>query len=157
MNTLVIHDSKFGNTARLAGVIAERLGAAGPVRLASVEAAPFDFADVDLLVIGGPTQLHGIRPPLRALFEQLPRGTLDNVLAAAFDTRMPGRALFTGAAARNIGHWLKRMGARVVVPPESFLVTGREGPLADGEWERAQTWADQVLAQAEAYLPALAH
>ena len=42
---------------------------------------------------------------------------------------------------------LCRLGARLMVPPESFIVAGREGPLLGGELERAGNWA-RTLAQA---------
>jgi hypothetical protein len=41
---------------------------------------------------------------------------------------------------------LEKSGANPIVPPESFIVSGREGPLADGELERARTWARQIMA-----------
>ena len=41
---------------------------------------------------------------------------------------------------------LVKKGARLLVPPESFLVTGMEGPLAEGELARAHTWATTVRA-----------
>jgi hypothetical protein len=36
----------------------------------------------------------------------------------------------------------------VVVEPESFLVEDAEGPLADGELERAREWGSVIAAQA---------
>jgi hypothetical protein len=32
-----------------------------------------------------------------------------------------------------------------VAPPEGFIVKGREGPLKDGELERAAGWAKGIL------------
>jgi hypothetical protein len=37
------------------------------------------------------------------------------------------------------------MGGKLVVPPEIFHVTEREGPLDEGELERAQEWAISVF------------
>ncbi len=46
-----------------------------------------------------------------------------------------------GYAAPRIVEALKKKGGNLVVPPEGFLVKDREGPLKEGELERAATWA----------------
>jgi hypothetical protein len=38
----------------------------------------------------------------------------------------------------------------LILPPESFFVAEREGPLEVGELERAVQWAEQVFEQFEA-------
>ena len=65
--------------------------------------------------------------------------TARGLRAAAFDTRGDARAAITGSAARGI--------APPVAPPrlrrvdsKSFLVADAEGPLEDGELERAREW-----------------
>jgi hypothetical protein len=63
--------------------------------------------------------------------------------AAAFDTRADKAAALTGSAARSIARRLRR-GAWTVVSRESFLVDDSEGPLADGELERARAWGAQL-------------
>jgi hypothetical protein len=49
----------------------------------------------------------------------------------------------TGAAARGIARRLRRRGYQVV-GDESFLVEDAEGPLADGELERARAWGAEL-------------
>ena len=66
--------------------------------------------------------------------------------AAAFDTRVHGSPLLTGSASHGIGRRLQRHGYNVV-GTESFVVTGTEGPLAEGELDRARAWGAE-LAQA---------
>ena len=63
--------------------------------------------------------------------------------AAAFDTRGDAKAALTGSAARGIARRLRRRGYEVV-GMESFLVDDTEGPLADGELERARAWANEL-------------
>lgn len=147
MNAVVVYDSKFGNTEELARAIAERLAAARLVSAA--EAGTFDLTGVDLLVVGGPTQVHGVSPALRDLLDRLPDDALQSASAAAFDTRYDASRLLTGSAAMGIARRLKRKGARLLARPESFFVTTDKGPLADGEVERARTWAATLLARAE--------
>ena len=50
-----------------------------------------------------------------------------------------------GYAATSIANRLKKNGGNLRVPPEGFLVTGEEGPLKEGELERAADWAKTIL------------
>jgi hypothetical protein len=85
---------------------------------------------------------------MREVLDALPPHAFQNVLAGVFDTRAHGMKLLTGSAADGIGHRLDRKGALVLEPRGSFLVMGTEGPLADGELERACDWALAIRAQA---------
>lgn len=58
--------------------------------------------------------------------------------AAAFDTRL--EKLMSGSAAREIAHSLRSHGYQLVARPEGFSVADFEGPLAEGERERARQW-----------------
>ena len=66
MKTVVIYDSRFGNTERLAEVIAQHLGADAPL-WAAVGAAKvaLELRDWDLLIIGAPTPNHTVSPTMR--------------------------------------------------------------------------------------------
>jgi hypothetical protein len=50
-----------------------------------------------------------------------------------------------GYAANTIANTLKKKGGILLAPPEGFLVTGEQGPLKDGELERAADWAKQIF------------
>ena len=148
MNALVLYDSKFGNTERIAEEIALVLQEEVATRLASIgeiESCAETLQAVDLLVVGGPTHRHGVSDALREVVECLDVDALGGVRAAAFDTRVRGAKIVTGSAAVRLGRLLRRRGAWVVVPPASFIVDGREGPLHAGEREHARTWAREVL------------
>ncbi|HEX9135138.1 MAG TPA: flavodoxin domain-containing protein [Ktedonobacteraceae bacterium] len=151
MNTLIIYDSTFGNTAQVAQAMADKLGEHGTVRTAlAAEAGLPEMKELDLLIVGGPTQRHGLSPAIRALLERLPRRTLHGAGAAAFDTRYHMAAWKSGSAANRIASRLKRTGASLLVEPESFFVAEREGPLEEGELKRAARWAEEVFKQFEA-------
>jgi flavodoxin len=152
MRTVVIYDSKFGNTEKIAQAVARGAGTAGSVRVINAAEAVPAFAErPDLMFIGGPTQRRGLTPALRSLIEALPQG-LRGVPSAAFDTRYRGTTLFMGSAAADAGRRLGKAGGRAVVPPESFFVA-RGGPmelqrLEAGELERAEEWGRAVGAAA---------
>jgi flavodoxin len=156
MNALVLYDTTFGNTEYIAEEITLTLQEALSTRLASVTEID-DLEDalvgIDLLVVGGPTQRHGISDPLKAALAELGDRALAGLRSAAFDTRLRGSRLVTGSAAARLATVLRHHGAWVVVPPTSFLVGGREGPLRDGELEHAREWARQVLAAAGVRAP----
>lgn len=148
MNALVLYDSRYGNTERVAEAVALALQEALPTRLASVEDVTDcreELQDVDLLVIGGPTQKHGMSDPLKATLACLEEHSLDGIRVAVFDTRVHGARMVTGSAAVRLGRLLRRHGAWLVVPAASFIVDGTTGPLHGGELEHAREWAFDVL------------
>src|SRR5438876_3109928 len=87
---------------------------------------------MNMLIVGGPTQRHGLSQAMRDLLERLPRRTLRGVGAAALDTRYHMAAWKSGSAATRIASKLKRTGASLIMAPESFFVAVREGPLEEG-------------------------
>jgi flavodoxin len=160
MHTAVIVDSEFGNTYALAETIAAQLRTAGSVDVINVR-APAGKSElppnIDMVVVGGPTQIHGVSKPLTEYLNALPPRILANIPYASFDTRVRGWPVLTGAASGGISKRLKKLGARMIMPPESFLVMGKEGPLVDGEMERAHVWAQHLVAcMAPSVVPATA-
>ena len=143
MNTFVVYDSQFENTARIARSIASTLSEFGQARAVRVDQVhPSQLRGVDMLILGCPTQ--GFRPTLamQSFLGDISHETLDGIAVACFDTRFRG-ALWKSSAAPRIARQLRAMGVEPVVPPESFFVKAmkKEGPLLPGEVERAASWA----------------
>ena len=163
MKMAIVYESMYGNTHAIADATADGARSSGAeVTVQPVSAAPSEF-DADVLVVGGPTHMHGLTselsrkmaasagkedghelepdatadPSLRSWLRSLTHA--DHKVAAAFDTRGDARAAITGSAARGIARRLHRHGYDVS-DRESFLVDDAEGPLADGELDRARTW-----------------
>jgi flavodoxin len=158
MQTVVIYDSKFGNTEKIAEAIGRGIGALGDVRVMSTAEAvgvTQTFATrPDLLLLGGPTQRRGPSPALRAFIDALP-APLRGVPAASFDTRYRGAVWLMGSAATEAAKVLRKAGGELVVGPESFFIA-RRGPmelqkLEPGEIERAEQWGRAVAAAAIAH------
>lgn len=144
MHAMVIYDSMYGNTERIARAIADELAKNGTVEIVQVDAVETVPSELDLLVVGGPTQGHGIDPAEKAFLDHLPAESLQGISVAAFDTRLRWPELLSGSAAKGIAKQLEKKGAQLVLEPESFFVEGKDGPLGDGELERAAAWARQV-------------
>jgi flavodoxin len=146
MNVLVIYDSTYGNTEGIAQAIADALADAGSVRLLRAnKVQPSDLQDVDLLVLGCPTHKRRPTPAIEAFLTCTAPTSLSQVSAAAFDTRYHRPRLLTGSAAGRLAKSLRKAGASVDVPSQSFFVLSREGPLEEGELERATAWAHEIL------------
>lgn len=149
MNILVVYYSKFGNTKQVADAIAQSWSAIAAVReISADQLLASDINNIDLLVVGTPTHGANLPKTLRSILEMLPKGILKGVCVAAFDTSLNMNwfvNLFT--AAKPLNRKLRQLGGEQIVPPKSFFVAGQQGPLCDGEIERAKTWAEGVLAQ----------
>ncbi len=149
MDALVIYDSKFGNTEKVAIAIGEAMRADGDVsvEVQSTEAFTGLPEGLDLLVLGAPTQAHGVEATMRDFVASLPMERLQDLRIAVFDTRMHWPKLLSGSAAETISKRMTRNGAQLVDEPESFFVDGREGPLSDGELQRAADWGTFLTSQ----------
>lgn len=146
MTALVVYDSAYGNTHRIAEDIARGIGDGVPARRLG-EACPEALAGVDLLVVGSPTQGGRATAATQAWLGRLP--ALSGARIAAFDTRIAAaeqgfalRALMgiIGYAAPRIHKALVAAGGKSAAAPEGFIVGGKEGPLREGESERAAAW-----------------
>jgi flavodoxin len=142
MKSLVIYDSNFGNTKTVAEVIGQALGPECLVVQVD-HANPESLAEVELLVVGSP--INGWRPTNKIMdwLGELKANQLTGKKAAAFDTRV--RLFIHGNAAKIIDASLAFAGATIVGQPAGFIVKGKEGPLDDGEIERAREWARGLL------------
>ena len=168
MRTVIVYESMYGNTRVIADAIGRGLGPDNQTMVVPVAQAHPELLDgADLVVVGGPTHLHGLSraatrrgaaqeaskpgsgltmdpgakgPGLRDWFATL--GRVD-AAAAAFDTRLDAPAMFTGRASKVIARLLRRHGCTIAAEPESFLVTNHN-QLRAGEEDHACAWGSQL-------------
>lgn len=161
MRALVVFESMFGNTEKIAGAVARGLQLEGiDAGLVEALAAPERLAaDLDLLVVGGPTHAFSMSrastradavrqgaPAQRAttgLREWLESVELDAKRApglAAFDTRVTKVRWLPQAAGPSAARAGRRRGLIPVAKPRGFLVDDIRGPLVERELERAVEW-----------------
>ena len=145
MKALIVYDSVYGNTEKIARAIAEAITPSNEVKvLQAGEADPSELTSIDLLIVGSPT--HGGRPTpaVQNLLNKVSK--LQGIKVAAFDTRIPTKLVRVfGYAAGRIANNLKKKGSTLIASPEGFFVTGGQGPLKEGELERAAAWAKGIL------------
>jgi flavodoxin len=159
MKALVIYDSLYGNTQKIALAIANALGSPQDVTaLRGGDVKPKHFAGLDLLIVGSPTQKFRPTTAISNLLKGMPDHSLKGVKVAAFDTRLTWNeiektavlAFFVkifGYAAKPIADRLKSKDGELILPPEGFFVDEMEGPLLLGEIDRAISWAEQISAE----------
>ena len=144
MKALVVYDSAYGNTERIAKALSGAI--AGEVR--SIRASEANLADlnaIDLLIVGSPTYGGKATQPILDFLARVPEGAFKGMKAAAFDTRLTGRFVKVfGFAAEKIAESLKAKGGDVASTSPGFFVKGKKGPLTDGELERAVSWAKEI-------------
>lgn len=148
---LIVYDSMFGNTEKVAQAIGGALGTQ-VVRVGDIK--PEHLVGLDILIVGSPTQAFQALKPIKAFLKDIPAGALKGVKVAAFDTRADvqevGSRILTlfvklfGYAAEPIAAQLIKKGGIQAIAPAGFFVTDKEGPLKKGELERAAAWAQQV-------------
>jgi flavodoxin len=155
MKVLVIYDSVFGNTEQIARAIGNALGGPEDVGiLRASDSRPEQLKGLKLLVVGSPTRAFRPTGAVKQLLRRIPRAGLKGVRVAAFDTGIStsdidssvGRFFVNrfGYAARPISDMLRKKGGELAVPPEGFFVEGVEGPLKEGEIERAAACAEKI-------------
>ena len=149
MKTLVVYFSKFGNTQIVAEAIAGRAESKSSVRMISSEKlTASELHEVDLVVMGSPTHKMNLPKAVQPVFEKLPKRILRGTPVAAFDTSYKMSAILSRfTAAKKLTKKLRKLGGKRIVPPETFHVKEREGPLYEGEIERAQAWAALLMEQ----------
>lgn len=168
MHAIVVYESYWGNTAKVAKAIAEGIGD-GARACATDEAAADDVANADLIVAGSPVFAFGLptekirenlrqsestaspgpdlsHPSLRSWLDALPRG---RGRSAAFETRLWWSPR---GATGTIEQRLSARGYPPLAKAKKFVVQGGSGPLREGELERAKAWG-QALREAIGQTP----
>jgi multimeric flavodoxin WrbA len=129
----------------------------GSAHVFSTDDAPVAIPEeIDLLVVGGPTEAHGVTPPMTAYLDRM--GGVSAQLVATFDTRLRWPRLVSGSAAAGIAKKLRLAGANEIAEPMSFFVSGKAPILEPGELERAEAWGASLVGTVEREMSAvLAH
>lgn len=166
MHALVVYESMWGNTEMVARAIAEGIARVCPVEVVEVEKAPEEpGSEVSLIVVGGPTHAFSMSKPatrteahhrgatkgsdtigIREWLDALPAGPHPPQVVATFDTKVSRVKRLPGSAAKTAAKVAGKHGYPRADHAHSFLVTGAEGPLADGELERAVEWGQHLAA-----------
>ncbi len=147
MKGIVVYDTSFGNTKKIAETIAETLKESG------IEVDLFDVKDVKrlsgkdygFLVLGSPTKLGTMSFAIRFFLGKVNSGEWMNKHFAAFDTELPDNiANKEWSAAEKISEKLRDKGMNQLLPVLKAVVLGQKGPLKEGEVERTKDYAREL-------------
>jgi len=154
LKALIIYDSKFGNTEKIARAIGEAITPLGKVKVVQTgDANPSELSSIDFLIVGSPTHAGRATRATKEFLKKIPANALENVGVAAFDTRFSAedkgigvRILLRvlGYAAGRMANRLEHKGGHLAAEPEGFIVEDSEGPLKKGELEQAAIWAKKI-------------
>jgi len=156
MKVLIIYDSYFGNTEQIALALKKAFNDDDIVDIQRISQVTKDsIIHVDLVFVGSPTRKFTATPAIKSFLKNLPENSLKGIDVAAFDTRIDIMVIknrflslmvkLFGYAAEPLDVLLRKKGGKTVLPPEGFIVNGTEGPLKEGELERAVAWAQSAM------------
>ena len=147
MKYMVVYDSYFGNTKQIAQEIATVLDDCTCVRVTDINISE----KIDLLIVGSPTRAFKATSSIQKFLKLLPS---DIKKVALFDTRIDVGTIGTGIMRWMVGTMgyatnkmvkiVIKQKRKVIEPVEWFYVTDTEGPLKDGEIEKAHRWAESL-------------
>lgn len=173
LRAAVVYESMFGCTREVALAVADGLRSAGlVVDIFDVCVAPSAAdLDVDVLVVGAPTHAFSLSRPatradavrqggrpeaaasgLREWLTAIRPGEGRGRPAAAFDTRVTKVRRLPKAASTRAAHLLSHHGYVLVDRPTPFLVQDTDGPVVDGELDRAIGWGRAVAAESRSQI-----
>lgn len=155
MQVLILYESFFGNTKEIAHVIADAIEGAEEVTVREISTVdPGTMQMPDLLIVGSPTRGFRPSPATMEFISRLPESHMLDQMFAAFDTRIALSYIKSGVlrfivktggyAASVIEKKLRQKGGVPIVPCDGFCVVDREGPLLNGELDRARKWASGI-------------
>ncbi len=153
---LVVYESKYGNTKRVAETIIE-----GMKEIPGVEASLRERKDVNYkelpncnaILIGSPNHMGNATHGILGFIGKVDKLKLAGKLVAVFDTY---RGVYDRAKASQFQVAMKKMEKRLgekaptmnlVTPGLSIMVQGKEGPITEGELPKAKEFGAKFAAQ----------
>ena len=147
---IIIYESVYGNTKKVADAIAEGIRESGEIDCIIAKTGEVhhtdDLAKYDAVIFGSPN--HN-QEPSRNMLKFIERAgivDLDTKIGAAFDTYTGGNK---GIAVKKMEQVIRQKMTCItfVIDGFSAKVEGRKGPLAEGEIDRAIEFGKQVAAK----------
>jgi menaquinone-dependent protoporphyrinogen IX oxidase len=151
MKGIVIYDTTHGNTKTIAETVAKALKETGfEVEISHVkDIKELHAKDYDFLVLGSPTKIG----TMSFTFSRFINGKIKgdewrNKPFASFDTELEESISKGGGnAAEKIAKKLSEKGLKQVLPVFKSTVLGMNGPLKEGEIEKAKEYAKELASK----------
>ena len=143
---LIVYDSKYGNTKRVAEVIAEGMREVGQVEAILSHVKELDFekiSEYDLVLIGSPNHIGRPTRSVKKLIDKLGELDLKEKRIAVFDTYM-SKDFEKAVKKMEKGIGKKIPGSELMAPGLSIRVQAIKGPILDGELPKCREFGRKV-------------
>ena len=149
MKVLIVYESKYGNTKKVAETMGEVIKEAGnEVSVEKVDAVELEsIKDYDALVVGSPTYASSQAKSIKKFISSL--SVKKDTKIVVFDTHS-GDGVSTGGPMRRA---VKKMEKQIEKNPNlnkimaglQIAVKGIQGPLVEGELEKCKIFAKEMI------------
>lgn len=149
---IIIYESRYGNTRRVAETIAEGMRQVSDVEPAVSELKELDLgglAEFDAIVIGSPNHIGNATKGIRKLIDGLGKIKLEGKLVAVFDTYI-GRDFEKAVQKMEKQINEKAPSLRLAASGLSIRVDGMKGPITEGELPKCQDFGIKIGNQVKA-------
>jgi len=150
MKGIVVYDTSYGNTKKIAETIAETLKESGiEVDLFYVkDVKKLSVKDYDFLVLGSPTKFGTMSFAIRFFLGKVKSEEWMNRPFTAFDTENPeNMEKKEYSAAEKIAERLRDKRMNQLLPVLKAAVLGQKGPLKEGEIDRTKDYVRELAAK----------
>ena len=119
---IVVYDTKFGNTEKIAQSLEAGLKESSVQTFCSdaINVEPESLEEYDLIAVGAPTQMFSASKPMKEFLVKVNGSGVSGKFGFAFDTKYESR--LSGSAAKYIEKELRNLGLEMIAPRESAIV-----------------------------------
>jgi len=152
VKVIVVYESKYGNTKRVAKTIMEGVREVQGAKTVVNELKEVDLnkiAEYDVILIGSPNHYGGPTKSVSEFIDKLEKLNLDGRHFAVFDTYL-GKGFFEKAAKRMEKRINEKVpGLKQIAPMLSIAVQGSMGPIVEGELPKCKEFGKKIATQLE--------
>ena len=151
IKAIVLYDSRYGNTERIAKAICNGMKEVGfdeVIAQSGGRTTPDELRDSEVWIFGSPTHKGRTSGNFKKLFKWMRKELVLDRIGVAFETRLEGS---DGGAASMIESVMKECGVTIIHEAESFVLEDKTGPLAQGEESRAISLGRKLAGDLRSY------
>ena len=140
---IVIYESKWGNTKKVADAIIEGMAGLEVIQKEIKEVTPQEAAGYDVIILGSPNHMGGQVGSIKKFIDELGKLNVKGKYAAVFDTYM---MMDVSKAVNKMEKQIadKVPGLKLAAPGLSVKVGGMKGPIVEGELPRAKEFGEKI-------------
>jgi flavodoxin len=145
---IVVYESKYGNTKRVADTVAEAMRQNGVETVVSElkEVDPDKISDYNAILIGSPNHIRGPTRSVRKFIDNMGKLGLKENLYAVFDTYI-GKDFETAVKKMEKLLEEKVPDLKRIAPGLSVRVQGMKGPIPDEELPKCKEFGNKIAMQ----------